>query len=102
MAITYDSKYQLQVVDLAKGEGQAMIDGLNETLGTSPSGAAVPNDAQLAAFFFHQQVMYPPEQFTFPDGHQVFASPWILALEFTENGNEWLGKFDRFLKKNPA
>ncbi len=99
MPQTYDAKYEQEVTDLAKGMGDALVEGIVQTLGLTPSGAETPSDEELGAFFFKQHHLYPPQLFTYPDGHQVFASPWILALEFAENGSEWLAKFERFQQK---
>ncbi len=85
---------------LAQGMGTALVEGIKQSVGTTPSGASMPSDSELAAFFFHQNKIYPPQDFVYPDGHHVFASPWILALEFAENGAEWLAKFSRFTKAN--
>lgn len=99
MAITFDAQYQTDVTKQAIAMADSLIDGVKVTLGLTPAGASQPSDEELAAFFFHQQTMYPPQMFTYPDGRTVFASPWILALEFAENGKEWLVKFDRFTAK---
>ena len=100
MPQTYDDKYFEDVVELGKEMMGQMEDGVRAMLGLSPTGATEPTEEQLAAFFFHQQEMYPPEVFTYPDGTQLRASPWILALEYCDNGKEWLTKFNRFIRKN--
>jgi hypothetical protein len=97
---TYDDKYFEDVVALGKEMMGQMEEGVRAMLGLSPAGATEPTEEQLAAFFFQQQEMYPPEVFVYPDGTQLRASPWILALEYCENGKEWLNKFNRFIRKN--
>lgn len=99
MSQTYDANYQIDVTKLAIGMADSLIEGVKTSLGLTPSGASQPSDEELAAFVFHQQRLYPPQLFTYPDGTQIFASPWILALEFAENGKEWLQKFERFTAK---
>lgn len=75
------------------------MEGIKASIGTTPEGASQPSDEELASFFFHQQKLYPPQLFTYPDGTQAFASPWILALDYATNGKEWLQKFERFTAK---
>ena len=100
MAVTFDGKYVEATVEKSKDDMEAILEGVRKALGLNAVGMAAPSDADLAAFFFHQQVMFPPETFVFPDGRTVTASPWILALGFCENGKEWLARFDRFRAKN--
>jgi hypothetical protein len=100
VAQIYDDAYQKDVVKQAISLGESMVEGVKETLGITPAGASSPTDDELAAFFFHQQTVYPPQLFTYPDGTQVFASPWILALDFVEGGKEWLARFERVKAKN--
>lgn len=100
MTITYDGEY----VDTVVAEGVALIEGrikgVDAMLGKTAAGMEEPRDEDLAAFFFQQQKMYPPEPFTFPDGRTVVASPWILALGFCEDGDTWIRRFERFINRN--
>ena len=82
-----------QIVDAAIVAAENMI-------GQTGIGMSSPNDEMLAAFFFKQMKMEPPETFILPDGRQVTISPWILALGFADGGKEWLDRFNAFMSKN--
>ena len=87
------------VVDLSSEEIDAFLENVEASFG-EVKGAVEPSPEVLAAFFFEQQALWPPVAFRYPDGRVVTASPWILALGECENGDEWLGKFDRFIQRN--
>ena len=80
MPQTYDDKYFEDVVELGKEMMGQMEDGVRAMLGLSPTGATEPTEEQLAAFFFHQQEMYPPEVFTYPDGSAHLRGFWRWSI----------------------
>lgn len=45
-----------------------------------------PSKMELAEFVAQVQQQSPPQWFIRPDGTEVFASPYLLALAETENG----------------
>lgn len=100
MAIVYDADYVKTVADLAEADLQSIVQGVAYAAGDSAVGMEPPSAQELAAFFFHQSTMYPPQTFIYPDGHTVTGSPWILALEFCENGQDWVSRFNRFVARN--
>lgn len=127
MVETLDAKYVDHVFDLAVESADAHLEGVEEALGLKASGMGNPSDAQLAAFFFQMQQLFPPEPWIMPadvcpqcqgmgetpeglcalcgglGGFKVTtACPWILSLGFTENGIDWLRRFDRFTAKAGA
>lgn len=102
MAQVYDEKYFIDVTERAKEMMVQTESGIRNALGLDPIGAADPSDEELAAFFFQQQQAFPPQLFVFPDGTQVTASPWILALEYCSNGKEWLDRFNKFMNKTQS
>ena len=95
-------EYVTSVVD----EASQIIDAFQKTVATSLEGSVPgmgePTPAQLAAFFFHQNQLYPAEPFTMPDGSVFVASPWILMLGLpeVENGAEYLDRFIGFVRRN--
>lgn len=99
MGQVYDQQYFTDVTERGKEMMVQMESGIRTALGLDPIGAEDPSDEELAAFFFQQQEVFPPQMFVFPDGAQVNASPWILALEYCENGREWLDRFNKFMSK---
>lgn len=100
MALVYDPDYITQVVDIGVGEIDETLEGVDEAFGKGAVGMKNPSAQDIASFFFHQNVLYPPQLFQYPDGHVVMGSAWILHLEFCENGREWTDRFTAFVKRN--
>ena len=95
-------EYVTQVAD----EASQIIDAFQQTVAASLEGSVPgmrePTPQELAAFFFHQQVLFPPEPFTMPDGSVVNTSPWVLMLGLPEceNGKEYVDKFMGYVRRN--
>lgn len=99
MPIVADSEFVQSAVEIAVGEIDATLESIDVAMGNDAVGMGNPTAQELAAFVFHQQVLFPPQQFQYPDGTVVTGSPWILALQYCENGQEWLGRFTRFVAR---
>lgn len=100
MALVEDGKYVKETVDKAVALLDDLKTGVARLAGSNALGMANPSDEELVAFFFQMQVHYPPEMWNYPDGHQVYASEWILQMDYAKNGDEWLGRWERFVRKN--
>lgn len=84
-----------RVIDQAMELAEAFrADFRSQYEGTAYGTTEVPDDVFLAAF--EQQVAEsPPVPITLPDGQQVVASPFVLALAFADGGDEIVRRFTR-------
>jgi hypothetical protein len=100
LTIVKDKDYMQSVIDQSGQIVDAAIKAAESMIGSTGIGMSAPNDEMLAAFFFKQMKMEPPETFILPDGRQVHISPWVLALGYAEGGREWLDRFNGFMQKH--
>lgn len=60
-----------------------------------PYGLNALTDEEHAFWFESWVKKYPPEAFKTKDGENIISSPWVLMLQYTENG---AAEYERYNK----
>lgn len=102
MQTTINADFLKGVVQRAEELGEALAEAVETATEGAGIGMAQPSREELAAFFFKQQKLYPPEPWITPDGRTVVASPWVLALGVVDGGDEWIRRFLSFINEQPV
>lgn len=73
--------------------------GMNRMLPATGPGTHRPTAYELAMFVQQVTAQYPPMPWNRPDGTQVVASPYLLALGETENGKALLKRISKLYEE---
>lgn len=134
MPIVYDADYVKQAVQIAVGQIDSTLEGIDTAMGDSAVDAGRPSAADIAALFFMKQQEFTAATYTYPGTgmtcpacggsgqtmhdltqtpqqcpncagtgqvkNVVTGSPWILMMDFAENGKDFTAPFNRFVARN--
>lgn len=98
MADQFNKQYVKDVIDLAVDEIDAMLKYYVDTAEGLPWGGKRADDWDMRSVWNKMTAQYPPQPLILQTGESVFESPWVMALQMSENGNEWLRKFKKMFK----
>ena len=90
-----DTKQIEDTLDRVEELAEQYKESFGEQFDGEPYGLNALTDEEHAAWFESWVRKFPPEAFKTKDGQIVIGSPWVLMLQFCENGEEELTRYNK-------
>lgn len=89
-------------VDLVMELAEQQRKFFDEQFTGTPPGYTDPDDDVFVAWYEQQMMMSPPVPMVTPEGRELVASPWSVALAYAENGKAITNRYLRIVQRRES